>query len=60
MDDQRSQMLETVKYCVLMADAGLVDLKKSLKIKREELDQQKSDYEKRKKEQQVELKELEL
>jgi hypothetical protein len=31
-------MLETVKYCVLMADAGLVDLKKSVKVKREELE----------------------
>ncbi len=51
MEDQRSQMLETVKYCVLMADAGLVDLKKSVKVKREELENQKSEYEKRKKDQ---------
>jgi hypothetical protein len=29
-------MLEAVRYCLMQADAGLIDLKKDLKLKRDE------------------------
>jgi len=43
-------MLEAVRYCVLQADAGLVELKKNLKTKKEDFELQKSEFEKRKEE----------
>jgi hypothetical protein len=32
-------MLEAVRYCVLQADAGLVDLKKTQKTKKDDFEQ---------------------
>lgn len=41
-------MLEAVRYCLMQADAGLVDLKKTLKIKREEYEFKKQTFDKQK------------
>ena len=52
-------MLEAVQYCILQADAGLVDLKKNLKVKREQYELQKREFEKKREEQQIELAKIE-
>ena len=52
-------MLEAVQYCILQADAGLVDLKKNLKVKREQYELQKREFEKKREEQQIELVKIE-
>ncbi len=38
MQEQREQMLEAVRYCLMQADAGLLEQKKQLKLQKEELE----------------------
>ena len=52
-------MLEAVRYCLMQADAGLTELKKNLKDKRENLELDRQAFEARKREQEAQLEELE-
>lgn len=50
MQESRDQMLEAVRYCLMQADAGLAEMKRSLKEKRENLELERQAFEARKKE----------
>ena len=45
MQEQREQMLEAVRYCIVQADNSILDLKKQVKVKKEALEDQKQDFE---------------
>ena len=49
MQESRDQMLEAVRYCLMQADAGLTELKRNLKEKRETLELDRQAFEARKK-----------
>ena len=50
MQDQREEMLEAVRYCILQADNQVNELKKQVKTKRENLEAQKRDLDSKKQE----------
>lgn len=52
-------MIEAVKYCIMQADGGLVDMKKQLKEKKEAFEKQKSDFDTKKEDQAQKLAEIE-
>lgn len=51
-------MLEAVRYCLMQADAGLAEMKRNLKEKRENLELDKKAFEARKRDQEAQLEEL--
>jgi len=50
MQDQREEMLEAVRYCIVQADNQVNELKKQVKTKRENLEAQKRDLDSKKQE----------